>query len=487
MMARSLAHIDQEHRDSQGDVFDKLCRDIRQSLKLWHDPNDFSPLDHLLLFKKVRRTYTNSNRRITNDLLLNALETLGHVHPDAATLLRLRFLNVEPAFTAAHKLGIAQSTVYRQQREAIAKLAEIILQEERQVRLIRRTEYETRLNAPSYERYFGIETLISTLLGLLTDSDYWLIGVEGIGGIGKTTLVDIVTRLLIEQDVDVFEDFAWVSAQQKFFHLSGEIRPAINQPALTTQKFIRSLAEQLLHDIPSEIFATPDKTLPILQKRLKDTPHLVIVDNLETIEDLELLLPLLRRMANPSKFVLTSRQSLYAEPGVYPFRIPELDHPSAIELIRYTTQSIGLSEFTSYSEAELAPIIDVVGGNPLALRLVVGQMYIQDPEVVLHNLRSAQGRSVEQLYTFIYRQAWESLDENARIVFLATPLLPGQGESIQFLLDISNLDPSLFHDALNTLVRLNLVNRHKNQENHQIFTIHGLTKSFLAEQIIKWQ
>ena len=69
-----------------------------------------------------------------------------------------------------------------------------------------------------------------------------------------------------------------------------------------------------------------------------------------------------------------------------------------------------MPDLVAASDETLHPIFETVGGNPLALRLVVGQTTVHALPDVLDALRLARGRTVEQLYTFIYRQAWENLD-----------------------------------------------------------------------------
>ncbi|MCA9871074.1 MAG: hypothetical protein KC487_11955, partial [Anaerolineae bacterium] len=127
-----------------------------------------------------------------------------------------------------------------------------------------------------------------------------------------------------------------------------------------------------------------------------------------------------------------------------------------------------------------------VGGNPLALRLVVGQTLVHDLPAILESLRSARGQTVDQLYTFIYRGAWQRLDETAQRVLLAMPLVPPPGRDAAFLSQVSGLAIGAIHDALNTLVRLNLVDRGGDLHGSR-YSIHALTRTFLLEQVAKWQ
>lgn len=64
-----------------------------------------------------------------------------------------------------------------------------------------------------------------------------------------------------------------------------------------------------------------DEKQAILARWLKTKAYLVVVDNLETTADYQSLLPLLQQLANPSKFLLTSRHSLRGQANVYCHRL----------------------------------------------------------------------------------------------------------------------------------------------------------------------
>ena len=65
------------------------------------------------------------------------------------------------------------------------------------------------------------------------------------------------------------------------------------------------------------------------------------------------------------------------------------------------------------------------------------------------------------------------------------PLVQAQGESLEYLAEISELPASAIRQALNKLVMLNLVDA-RGGINDRRFSIHGLTRTFLQEQVAKW-
>ncbi|MCB0098067.1 MAG: hypothetical protein KDE46_20180, partial [Caldilineaceae bacterium] len=137
------------------------------------------------------------------------------------------------------------------------------------------------------------------------------------------------------------------------------------------------------------------------------------------------------------------------------------------------------------ADAELACIYDTVGGNPLAIRLVVGQVHVHSLQHIVRNLRQVKGESTENLYAYIYRQAWESLDELGKRILLAMPLVPPAGDDLEFIAAMSEIDIDELARGLNQLVARNLVDA-RGGLNQRRYSIHGLTRTFLHQQVLVW-
>jgi transcriptional regulator with XRE-family HTH domain len=344
---------------------------------------------------------------------------------------------------------------------------------------------EERLEKPSYTQLIGVEDHLDSLLRILASpGPPWLISIEGYGGLGKTSLAHALSRQVIQQRL--FTDFGWVSARQYAFDSRAGIKPVGLPAALTVESLVEKLMAQLMPDTPRSDTLFAQQAQAILKTRLKRISHLIVIDNLETVEDIEVLVPTLRELANPTKFLLTSRESLYHESGIYHFPLPELSEPDTLRLIRYETKLHNLIHLKRASDDDLKRIFEIVGGNPLAIRLVVGQTHEFALDVILDDLAQAQGQTVEELYTFVYRRSWEALDAPARTLFLAMPLITDEGESLEGLIELSELDAATVRNSLKQLIDLNLVNSF-GDHNERYYSIHNLTRTFLLNQVLKWK
>ena len=203
---------------------------VHQALQLWaKDPSAGSPLENLALVRQ--ETKSGNIRRGTNQVLLAGLKNLAVDYEQDAALLRARFLDGKPVAAVANERNVAEITLYRMQRRAIDRLAATLFAMEQQVVADRQSAWYSRLPPATYDRLFGVETHLRDLRNiLLSPKAPWLVSIEGLGGIGKTALAHQLARDLAQHE-QVFADFGWVSAQQRFFQAGEGIR-LVNEPVV---------------------------------------------------------------------------------------------------------------------------------------------------------------------------------------------------------------------------------------------------------------
>lgn len=455
------------------------------ALTQWQKPdNDLTPLKTLRLYRQVRRTHNNDDAFALTHVLQKGVERLARTHPTHAQVLQSRLLAQEKIEAALVRLRLSESHFHRLRKDGLPLLCEALHQLDMEAQHAYHTEVITRLEPATASRLIGQQDEVATLTMLLQrPTTPWLIAITGIGGIGKTTLADAIARKQIGNAH--WQGIGWVTARQTFFNAGGSIATQPN-PLLTTHLLMDALAGQLLGEPGGNSQRSTDETLARLERLLKADPYLIVVDNLESVVDLTHLLPILRRLANPSKFLITTRVSLFDQADLYHWVAPELNETNALALVRHEAQQRNIEAILTAAPADLLPIYTTVGGNPLALKLVAGQLRIHPLAVVLADLSGARTRSVEALYTYIYRRTWELLDEPAQDLLLAMPLVSEQGGRFDLLQTMVELPLAELRAALETLVGFNLVEV-RGDLHERRYTIHGLTRTFLHEQVLQWQ
>ena len=460
---------------------------VRTALRRWHTgkQEELPWRQMLTVTQQLAGSPVPNPDLAVKEVLLQATNALEeHAGGEAAEILRLRFLDDLTAAATANRLNLTQDVVYKRQRAALHDLATVIWQAELQARSARQMRILGRLEIQEPPRLFGVDDKLAELRTALTTRDCpRLVAVVGIGGIGKTALADAAVRPLSVSPT--FADIAWVSARQERFTLwDGLQESPQGTPALTVEALLDAIIEQFdFLDLARHPLAQKQDHL---RARLKVQPYLVVVDNLETAADYRALVPDLQSLANPTRFLLTSRHSMHDYPGVHNLHLDELSTADSLALMRHEAGERGLADVASAPDHTLLQVYEVTGGNPLALKLLMGQMHTLSLSRVVDDLRQARGQRVLELYRFIYWRSWHLLDDQARRVLTAMPLVAESGGGLAHIAALSELAEEPLAAALKQLATLCLVNVLGTVEARR-YSIHRLTETFLLNEVLKWQ
>jgi len=347
---------------------------------------------------------------------------------------------------------------------------------------IGKTSVRRNRNVPPLDdkHLFGIGPLVADVTRRLSDPDGpALVVLDGMGGLGKTTVAQAVASRLAASDS--FADILWISAKQTQLLPNGEIR-ALSSPALTLDELFTGLAAQLGREDLSA--RGPQDREAALQTILSAAPYLIVIDNLETMDDYSTLIPRLQSMAGATRFLITSRHSLRRYPFVHTCPIPSLSRTDSLALLRHELERQGRD---GASAEALDAVCQAVGGLPLALKLIAAQLGRLPLDYILHGLRTARGQTAEALYTFIYRHTWMLLDDLARQLLTDMLLVSPDGEDVEWLRLMSDLSSEQLEQALAQLMDFSLVEVSGPLE-RPLYRMHRLTMTFLQTDILdQWE
>ncbi len=458
----------------------EFIKRIHQALRNYHSQHTRGVLTDLFLAHQLKaERATATARLISNEILIAGLDSLKQTNKEAAKLLEQRFLDRQTAREVAHSRNLSEDVIFQRQREAIAQLAQVIWGQEVELGQQRVQRIEARLEPPTYSQLFGVaEKMVEVRERIETPSEPWLFALEGLGGIGKTALSDALVRELARGFR--FREIGWVSARRRLFRLSGDVETQANQPALTLTELIDRLIDQF--ELMGLKRQSDGAKLAGVKGFLRSQPCLVVVDNLETAADYRPLALQLRDLAGPSKFLITTRHSLLDVSGVYTLTLRELSQADTLALIRHEAGTRGMHELADAGEAELAQIYDVTGGNPLATKLIIGQIHTLSLPTALARFSAAKGKSVEELLTYVYENAWQPLDPDCRRVLQALLLVAKEGGRLEQIAAAAALDPDDAAACLQRLATLSLVNVGGDLQERR-YSLHQLTQTFLARQL----
>ncbi|MCB8948190.1 MAG: hypothetical protein H6653_09255 [Ardenticatenaceae bacterium] len=457
----------------------RLKTEIHEALRQWYAAKE-PPINHLsglILVQNMRQQKGGhvlaAKRYFINEVLLEGLEQLGLQQLEGAQILRKRFLDKKSAKVVAQELELTEYVVKHRQKTALKDLTKTVWELECAARKARITTQKSSLEAKHYTAVFGIEELSDRLRDLLLKDDSpWVVTLVGLGGIGKTTLANYTVRRVIEHLH--YHDVVWLTISD--FNVQERPFPAVT-PKQTFDKLILQLSRKLLPTLPNQ--TSTEERLTQVQQLLKSRPYLIIIDDLELRSDTAYLISQLVNVAQPSRFLLTSRTPPADHVGSQTICLPELGEADSLTLIRHYAREIGFHQAAEAKKEELLPIYELVGGNPYTLKQLVSLAKERPLQSLLTSLQERPLENGKEIYLHILEQTWLTLSDDAKAVLAVMPLAADGGMDPEQIAALSRLPDERLWPAINELIGRSLLEVRSSTIWERFYGIHRLTELFI--------
>ncbi|PRQ30569.1 putative TIR domain, winged helix-turn-helix DNA-binding domain-containing protein [Rosa chinensis] len=260
-------------------------------------------------------------------------------------------------------------------------------------------------NAGGLERWVGMDKHIIQLVELLclNSRDVHIVGIWGMGGIGKTTIADVVFhRLSFEFEACCFINHVREASETKH-GLLYDLR--------------NDLFRTLLKDEKIRI-TTPSIGSSFMRERLRRTKALIVLDDVSEFSQLKFLAGGDFNLFGPgSRILVTTRDKRIFRKGVDDdkiYEVQELDVDEALELFHLRANVSFPGDYTTFAKQ----VVDYAGGNPLALT-TLGSVFShcwskEDWEGELEKVKKIPNRNIQQ----VLRLSYDRLEENEQDIFL---------------------------------------------------------------------
>src|SRR5258706_5784552 len=324
-------------------------------------------------------------------------------------------------------------------------------------------------NLPRRPYFVGREDEIKTILQSLNpNSRTFIVGIEAIGGMGKSTLAIEIGYRCIENDL--FESIIWISAKESTLTLHG-IEPVMAE-AKTLSDILITIGTNLGNPTIGNLSITDQikRAYNLLSKRTT----LLILDNFESLSRNEQrdILDFLRRSPITLKVVIPSRERV-SEGQI--IRLQGLSFEESSALLEWDAQQKNIHLTKDQSKY----LVDLTGGLPLALLWVQGQIAVlgYSATQVLDKLSLDTDIPILE---YCFNHSWNLLRHGGEQKLLVILSLLPDSASRDALNEISNIEDSeSFEIAVSDLLQLTLIDQENGRD---YFSILPLTRRFIRTQ-----
>lgn len=353
------------------------------------------------------------------------------------------------------------------EKEAIARYSKQLESISEDTRAIEKSNVLASLPRRPY--FVGREEEISAILqSLQPSSRTFIVGIEGIGGVGKSTMATEVSYRCIEDDL--FESVIWISAKESILTLHG-IEPVIPEAKTLSDILITigtSLGNPTIGNL--SIQEQVKRAYNLLARRTT----LLVLDNFESLskDEQRSILDFLRRSPITLKVMITSRERV-SEGRIV--RLQGLSFEESNALLAWDAQQKNIQ----LTKDQNKYLVELTGGLPLALLWVHGQVAVLGYSVtqVLDKLSLDTEIPILQ---YCFNHSWNLLRHHNEKKILYILALQPEAVSRAALKEITGIeDADSFDNAISDLLQLSLIDHETNRD---YFSILPLTRRFIRTQ-----
>lgn len=349
-------------------------------------------------------------------------------------------------------------------------------------------EYECPNNLPSEDYdlvggFIGRQKEIKRVIQLLYSDQDRIVSINGAGGIGKTAVALKASYKIIANRNNPFEAIMWFTAKEQELTTDGIV------PVDSKIKTSVNLIKDILRIIDPRVLDILERT-ELSSKNYKDNVYkilssrkcLLIIDNLETIKD-EDIIGFIKDIPRPSQILITSRKGLGEIERRY--ELPDFAETDATKLFRVIARVRNRKDLLRLGDENIKRLVKTVKCYPLLLKWAIGRVCLgKNVSEAFSEIYS--GKS--DIAQFVFNDVFSSLKQESKSCLYSMIVYGDKPVTRHFLMHLANLDSDTFDDAIRELIFVSFVYTEniKTERDYDInYYMLSLTRGFIKYQLSK--
>ena len=329
-----------------------------------------------------------------------------------------------------------------------------------------------------YQGFVGRDNLMLRMDEFMNpDFQIHIIALDGIGGVGKTSLARAYCEGVANRGVDsavYFDHIVWCSAKQRRLLETVEVV----KPDIQVLDDLLNLIWKVLGEPENRRPMSTERKACDVRDMLSATRCLIVVDNFETVKDKERVWQFLVRVPRPSKVVVTSRET--HQSGAFEVPVRELDDGASRQVLLDECKSFNVELTARFGEEGISKLLRLCGGIPLLMKHAAIQLSAGKTPRTLETIWSQGGQGFE----YCFRETFQLVDDISKRTWLALGLFgrPAYTHELMHVLDTTRPD---LEAAINGLRRFHVVLAETTADGDQIHSCLPPTVSFARSEARK--